>query len=222
MVIRYFFHDTNYKYKNNDVWFSRKEVGGFMEWHNHLIKKLGWMLLCRDDQVKINAYKHSISKFLTAITTTHHEGKDTRDDLLIMKNRIDILSQHVAKDFPGTQGSTRQRIIPGNTHDVTFHGIVDWHNHLIEKLGWMVVCQSDVIEVIAYKYNIDKFLSLTENKLFDNPDKQQDLRIMRDHIMILSDHVDVDFPEKVIMKGGKSKSNSKTKDHGLKPTMVSF
>ncbi len=100
----------------------------------------------------------------------------------------------------------------------TFNGLTEWHNHLIGKLGLMILCKNDKVKVNGYIHSIDKFLEETLNREFKSPDKQDDLVIMRKHVSVLRGHVTEDFPENVSMTGGrrkgKSKSKSKSKGKG--------
>src|SRR5258708_5709204 len=71
-----------------------------------------------------------------------------------------------------------------DNHEVTFMSLSGWYKHLIEKLGWVILCRHDKVKVNAYTHSLDEFLKSTSNRQFDSKDKQKDLEIMRAHIEI--------------------------------------
>ncbi len=113
-------------------------------------------------------------------------------------------------------------VAPKKEKELTFDAFLQWHKHLFEKLGWMILCRNDKLKITAYKTSIAKFIEAADNTLYVSPDKQTDLHIMRDHISILQKHVEKDFPSRNLIesnniKGGargrNNRNKSKSKDN---------
>jgi predicted ATP-binding protein involved in virulence len=82
-------------------------------------------------------------------------------------------------------------------YDVTFHGIMKWHDHMFEHLGWMILAQqhgySDKIN--TYKKSINRLREAIEQKIEETNDKDklQDLKILHKNTKLLIKHVNKDF-----------------------------
>jgi hypothetical protein len=77
---------------------------GLHEWYRHMFEKLGWMVLAKsygDMNYKIDAYKESVLRLRTKIQCKieHMRDYDRRSDLYIMLRNVNILIDHVEKDF---------------------------------------------------------------------------------------------------------------------------
>ena len=76
---------------------------GLHEWYENKIEKLGYMVLAkaRGHDDKIICYKISLNRLQQAIEhkLTHIQEKDRKDDLQIMLHNVNILIEHVNKDF---------------------------------------------------------------------------------------------------------------------------
>lgn len=84
--------------KGNDVTFHGIEL-----WYKHKFEHLGWMLLAKRDGYsdKVMAYKNSTLRLRNAIEVKIKKihDKDKKADLVIMKNNVEHLIQHINKDF---------------------------------------------------------------------------------------------------------------------------
>jgi len=107
-------------------------------------------------------------------------------------------------------------------HDATFHGIHQWFKHVVEHLGWMVICKNE-IKINAYKNSVNELRAAVENRLRDTEDKdrKKDLEIIMKKLKIFIEHVEKDFDrlESVDQKGGakkRGKTKSKSKSKGKK------
>ena len=82
----------------NDVTFDGIEM-----WYKSKFEKLGWMLLAKRDGYtdKVMSYKNSLLRLRDAIDKKIRKIHDTdkKADLLIIKNNVDFLIEHVDKDF---------------------------------------------------------------------------------------------------------------------------
>lgn len=82
-------------------------------------------------------------------------------------------------------------------YDVTFHGLMKWHDHLFKHLGWMILAKEhgydDKIKV--YKQSIKRFKEALEQKIKETEenDRIQDLKILRKNAIILMKHSEKDF-----------------------------
>jgi hypothetical protein len=76
---------------------------GLQKWYEGKFEKLGWMVLANEKHMseKISEYKHSIGHLEKAIQhkLDYHACDDNKDDLMIMLHNVNILKDHVEKDF---------------------------------------------------------------------------------------------------------------------------
>ncbi len=110
-------------------------------------------------------------------------------------------------------------------HDATYHGIHQWFKHVVEHLGWVVICKNE-IKINAYKNSIKELEAAIVKRLAEtkNEDRKKDLEIISANLVLLVRHVVKDFgpldsevspQEGGAKKRGKGKSKSKSK--GKKP-----
>jgi len=85
----------------------------------------------------------------------------------------------------------------GDCCDATFHGLHEWHKHMFEQLGWMILAKShgftDKIAVyksslIRLKHSLEEKIKSTKEK-----DRKDDLHILHKNVCILIEHVEKDF-----------------------------
>ena len=85
----------------------------------------------------------------------------------------------------------------GECFDATFHGLHEWHKHMFEQLGWMVLAKSygmtDKIAVyksslIRLKHSLEEKIKSTREK-----DRRDDLHILHKNVMTLLEHAEKDF-----------------------------
>jgi len=76
---------------------------GLQEWYKAKFEKLGWMILAKRDGYmdKVMTYQNSLKRLQIAIDDKIKEmrDKDKKDDLMIMKENVETLLEHVKKDF---------------------------------------------------------------------------------------------------------------------------
>lgn len=76
---------------------------GIELWYKHKFETLGWMLLAKRDGYsdKVMAYKNSALRLHNVIDRKIKKihDKDKKADLVIMKNNIEHLIEHIKKDF---------------------------------------------------------------------------------------------------------------------------
>jgi hypothetical protein len=76
---------------------------GLNHWYKSKFEKLGWMILAkaRGHTDKIICYKTSLMRLKEALEhkMTHIHEADRREDLEIMCHNVNILIDHVNKDF---------------------------------------------------------------------------------------------------------------------------
>jgi len=77
---------------------------GLQKWYEMKFEKLGWMVLAKDKHMneKISEYKHAVDHLEKAIQHKmdyHVSDPDTKQDLMIMLHNVQVLKQHIAKDF---------------------------------------------------------------------------------------------------------------------------
>jgi hypothetical protein len=93
-----------------------------------------------------------------------------------------------------TTSQTRYR---GRVHDVTYHGIHKWHNHLYEHLGWMVLAKHHgyTDKINSYKHSVLRLKTAIEQKLagIHDLDRKDDLMILHRNVLVLMEHVNKDF-----------------------------
>lgn len=81
---------------------------------------------------------------------------------------------------------------------MTFDALRKWKKHTFEKLGKVVLANAKGyhFKVAEYKLSLARLAAALEVKLqrIQDPDKREDLAIMLDHVQILRQHVEKDFP----------------------------
>jgi len=74
------------------------------EWYHHVFSTIGWMILAKSNgyEDKIKCYKNSIERLHHSIENKIYLTReiDKKNDLKIMLRNLDILKEHVNKDFP--------------------------------------------------------------------------------------------------------------------------
>ena len=74
---------------------------------------------------------------------------------------------------------------------VTFHGLHEWHKHIFEHLGWMILANNHNMpdKVSVYTTSLDRFLVKSQKYLDENrtltQDKINDILVLRDNIKTL-------------------------------------
>lgn len=95
------------------------------------------------------------------------------------------------------------------SEEITYDGINMWYVSIFKKLGWMVLAKDKYPrKVIQFKFSIDKWLEKTNNKLkTDMPEyMKQDIKILRQNMMVLDEHVKLIFADIIPMEGGGDES----------------
>lgn len=81
---------------------------------------------------------------------------------------------------------------------MTFDALKKWKKHAFEKLGKVVVANAKGyhFKVAEYKLSLARLAAALEVKLqrVQDADKREDLAIMLNHVQILREHVERDFP----------------------------
>ena len=82
-------------------------------------------------------------------------------------------------------------------HEATTQGLHDWHKHMFEHLGWVLLAKvhGNDYKVSAYKkslVHLKKSLEEKVNKIHDE-DKKEDLLILHKNVLILQGFVDKAF-----------------------------
>ena len=76
---------------------------GLQKWHNAMFEKLGWMVLAKAKGYndKITQYKHSIQDLIDSIKHVmgEYENHNRKHDLVVLLMNVQVLKEHVAKDF---------------------------------------------------------------------------------------------------------------------------
>jgi hypothetical protein len=72
-------------------------------WTHHMFEELGWMVLAKSygQYDKINTYKQSVKRLHDSLLyklKNSHEP-DRKDDLKVLIKEVDILMDHIQKDF---------------------------------------------------------------------------------------------------------------------------
>jgi hypothetical protein len=74
-----------------------------VEWFKGMFEKLGWMILAKKNGMmdKVLEYQNSIQRLHAAISKKIKgiHDKDTKTDLILMKENVEYLLDHVKKDF---------------------------------------------------------------------------------------------------------------------------
>lgn len=83
------------------------------------------------------------------------------------------------------------------THQKTFESLHEWTNAMFEKLGWMVLAERDgnVEKIVNYVHSIERLLEDLDYKItkVEDKDRKHDLKILRDNVLVLQEHVMRDF-----------------------------
>jgi len=114
---------------------------GLHEWHNHMLEKLGWMLLAKhhNNQLKIEAYMESLEKLLECISDKHKHTSDTdrQDDLMILKHNLLCIKSCMKKliEMDLEEGDTSRDVNKERAHAATNCGLAHWMRSKFEKLG---------------------------------------------------------------------------------------
>jgi hypothetical protein len=73
------------------------------KWYEAEFEKLGWMILAQKKGMteKVMTYKHAVNHLETMIEKKikYMHDKDKKTDLMIMLNNVEILKEHISKDF---------------------------------------------------------------------------------------------------------------------------
>ena len=82
-------------------------------------------------------------------------------------------------------------------HECTFHGINDWHKHMFEELGWMILAQNRgrTDKIMTYKTSLQHLKECIEHKIksVHEKDRKEDLHILLKNVCVLQEHVNKDF-----------------------------
>ena len=78
-----------------------------------------------------------------------------------------------------------------NCNSATFHGLHEWHKHMFEKLGWMILSKEkndlNPEKISAYIKGIELLKCSLEKKIniVKEEDRKVDLEILLDNVKIL-------------------------------------
>jgi hypothetical protein len=103
------------------------------------------------------------------------------------------------KKINGTRKTKKHMgLCDGYCCDATHHGLQHWYKAKFEKLGWMILAKKRGMDdkIAEYKNSLDRLHKALTHKLEYHtcePDRKDDLMIMRDNIEVLKEHVDKDF-----------------------------
>jgi hypothetical protein len=80
------------------------------------------------------------------------------------------------------------------THETTRHGLNNWHKHMFEEMGWMVLLKAKGgydYKITAYKKSVEHLLkSLEESiRVYTEVDRKHDLIILHKNVCVLRDFV---------------------------------
>lgn len=173
-------------------------------WFAAMHEKLGWMLLA-----KAHGYSDKIASYLLSLERLDKslemklrttEDKDRKADLHILMKDLETLKHHARCDLtcdknevkPDTECNT-------NTpeHPCTLHGLIKWHKHKFEKLGWIVqaMAHGNLEKVACYINSVRCLHACLHWKLanlHDN-DRKDDVKSMIKNVEILLAHIKRDF-----------------------------
>jgi hypothetical protein len=81
--------------------------------------------------------------------------------------------------------------------EATFHGLNEWYKAKFEKLGWMILAKKYGMtdKILSYENSIKRLHLAIDQKLHSvhDKDKKDDLKIMKNDIEYLLEHVKADF-----------------------------
>jgi hypothetical protein len=76
-----------------------------------------------------------------------------------------------------------------NHYTATFHGLHDWHKHIFQHLGWMILAKEHkkTLKVRAYVDEINRFEKALKEKIYKTTDidRRDDLYELLEHSKIL-------------------------------------
>jgi len=76
-----------------------------------------------------------------------------------------------------------------NHYTATFNGLHDWHKHIFEHLGWMILAKEHkkTLKVRAYVDEINRFERTLKEKIDKtrDPDRRDDLYELLEHSKII-------------------------------------
>lgn len=77
-------------------------------------------------------------------------------------------------------------------HETTYHGIHQWHKHMFEHLGWMILAKqygyTDKLD--SYKHSLMRLMNAIEKRreTIKDVDRKRDLDILLGNVKILQEH----------------------------------
>lgn len=100
--------------------------------------------------------------------------------------------------------------MPHDQYDTTFHGLHDWHKHMFEKLGWMVLAKSHGYydKTNSYLKSCTRLQEALTQKMnvYTQTDKKLDLEVLLKNVNILCTTANK------MLKGSKGSKGSKGRD----------
>jgi hypothetical protein len=85
----------------------------------------------------------------------------------------------------------------GDCCAATFHGLHEWHTHMFEQLGWMILAKSHgaMDKIAVYKAGLARLKHALEQKIKETreKDRKDDLHILHHNVTTLIEHVEKDF-----------------------------
>jgi hypothetical protein len=93
------------------------------------------------------------------------------------------------------KGTRRMRRSPIQLeqHANTFHGLHHWYEHILEKLGWMVLAKAKGYDykIPVYKKSIEHLIASIKNVMseYTDSDKIHDLHVLLMNTLVLHDFV---------------------------------
>ena len=93
--------------------------------------------------------------------------------------------------------SESSKISTKHHYDVTFHGLMKWHDHMFTHLGWMILAKEHgyADKVSTYKKSINRLKEAIEQKIEETSDKDrlEDLKVLHKNTKLLLKHANKDF-----------------------------
>jgi hypothetical protein len=78
-------------------------MGGLQHWYVEMFEKLGWMILAKSKGMtdKTTTYRNSLYRLKMALEQKMNSvnNTDSKNDIIIMLENVNILIRHVEKDF---------------------------------------------------------------------------------------------------------------------------